>query len=173
VSSPTPAASTSLRSPCIGQSSYGWASQSREGCPAEAARGTSQTGAPRRRTESSHLAFDGNCRNCVAWVAGHSSARESDRAEHLHGRTTVERTPKRFVYVLRSASDPRRHYVGLSADVRKRLTSHNAGQSPHTSKHRPWTLLISLEFRDEPSAVRFEKYLKSGAGRAFAKRHFG
>lgn len=31
----------------------------------------------------------------------------------------------------------------------------------------------AIEFPDEPRAVRFEKYLKSGSGRAFAKRHFG
>ena len=28
------------------------------------------------------------------------------------------------------------------------------------------------EFPTEQEAVRFEKYLKSGSGRAFAKRHF-
>jgi len=29
-----------------------------------------------------------------------------------------------------------------------------------------------MEFRSERQAVRFEQYLKSGSGRAFAKRHF-
>ena len=29
-----------------------------------------------------------------------------------------------------------------------------------------------MEFRTEATARRFEKYLKSGSGRAFAKRHF-
>lgn len=80
---------------------------------------------------------------------------------------------KRFVYVLRSLVDPERHYVGITADVRKRLAWHNAGQSPHTSKHKPWVLVVALEFRDQQSASEFEKYLKSGSGRAFAKRHFG
>jgi hypothetical protein len=31
---------------------------------------------------------------------------------------------------------------------------------------------VVIEFTTE-QAVRFEKYLKSGSGRAFAKRHFG
>jgi hypothetical protein len=31
---------------------------------------------------------------------------------------------------------------------------------------------VSIEFPDERSAVRFEKYLKTGSGRAFATRHF-
>ena len=79
---------------------------------------------------------------------------------------------KRFVYVLRSIKDPRRHYVGLTAHVRKRLNWHNSGQSVHTMKHKPWTLVVALEFTDEALAKRFEKYLKSGSGRAFAKRHF-
>jgi hypothetical protein len=37
---------------------------------------------------------------------------------------------------------------------------------------RPWQLVVVLEFASEPSAVAFEKYLKTGAGRAFSKRHF-
>jgi hypothetical protein len=32
---------------------------------------------------------------------------------------------------------------------------------------------VAIEFSDEPLAVRFERYLQSGSGRAFAKRHFG
>jgi len=29
-----------------------------------------------------------------------------------------------------------------------------------------------IEFPDEARAIRFERYLKSGSGRAFANRHF-
>jgi hypothetical protein len=32
---------------------------------------------------------------------------------------------------------------------------------------------VSIEFPTEAQALRFERYLKSGSGRAFAKRHFG
>ena len=78
----------------------------------------------------------------------------------------------KFVYVLRSETDPARHYVGLTCDVSARLAAHNAGQSPHTAKHKPWRLIVSLEFADQNSATRFERYLKSGSGRVFAKRHF-
>ena len=38
---------------------------------------------------------------------------------------------------------------------------------------KPWELVVSIEFTDERRALAFEKYLKSGSGRAFAKRHFG
>ena len=80
---------------------------------------------------------------------------------------------KRFVYVLRSDSDADRHDVGMTSDVDKRLDWHNHGPRGHTGEHRPLSLAVVLQFLNEQTAVRFEKYLKSGSGRAFAKRHFG
>jgi len=81
-------------------------------------------------------------------------------------------TGARFVYILRSESDPSRHYVGRTAHVDDRLDWHNAGPSGYTVQHRPWSIVVALEFRDERAAAHFERYLKSGSGRAFAKRHF-
>jgi len=79
---------------------------------------------------------------------------------------------KRFVYILRSVSDPNRRYVGVTADLPARLTAHNAGQNRSTAPWSPWRLEVRVEFRTERIAVRFERYLKSGAGHAFARRHF-
>jgi predicted GIY-YIG superfamily endonuclease len=79
---------------------------------------------------------------------------------------------KRFVYVLRSEFDPSRHYVGLTADVDERLRWHNEGPSGQTVFNRPWKVVVAVEFLEEGKAVAFERYLKSGSGRAFAKRHF-
>jgi predicted GIY-YIG superfamily endonuclease len=79
---------------------------------------------------------------------------------------------KRFVYVLKNAEATPRYYVGLTSDVDGRLTDHNAGHCAHTAKHRPWSRHVVIEFSDERTAVGFERYLKSGSGRAFAKRHF-
>jgi putative endonuclease len=79
---------------------------------------------------------------------------------------------KRFVYVLRSEIHPARHYVGITADVDERLEWHNSRPSGHTVQHRPWRVIVSVEFPDGQAAARFERYLKSGSGRAFAKRHF-
>jgi len=79
---------------------------------------------------------------------------------------------RRFVYILRSATDPNRHYVGLTGDVGERLYWHNNGPSGVTVHHRPWSLVVSIEFADARIAGRFERYLKTGSGRAFAKRHF-
>ena len=79
---------------------------------------------------------------------------------------------KRFVYVLRNADHKPRFYVGLTSDVPPRVEAHNTGRCPHTAKFRPWKLHVVIEFPDEQRAMRFERYLKSGSGREFAKRHF-
>jgi putative endonuclease len=79
---------------------------------------------------------------------------------------------KRFVYILRSQSDPTRHYVGITSDVGRRLEWHNTGPFGHTVDNRPWEVAVAIEFPTETHTARFERYLKSGSGRAFAKRHF-
>ncbi|MDP3719876.1 MAG: GIY-YIG nuclease family protein [Acidobacteriota bacterium] len=78
---------------------------------------------------------------------------------------------KRFVYILRSESNPARYYTGLTSDMHLRLADHNEGSCRHTSSGRPWKLDVLVEFADEPRAVAFERYLKSGSGGAFAARH--
>ena len=80
---------------------------------------------------------------------------------------------RRAVYVLRSLADPDRHYVGRTADVAGRLASHNAGDSPHTARHRPWQLVVLVQFVSEPRAAEFERFLKSASGRTFARQYFG
>jgi len=77
----------------------------------------------------------------------------------------------RYVYLIESLSDPTRRYVGSTNDFPRRLRGHNAGQSPHTAKFRPWKSVVVIEFEDDSTAERFERYLKSGSGHAFAKRH--
>ena len=80
---------------------------------------------------------------------------------------------KRLVYVLKSANPRAHYYVGLTHHVPARVADHNAGRCPHTARYRPWQLHVTIELPDEQRAVDFERYLKSGSGRAFAKRHFG
>ncbi|GBE29364.1 MAG TPA: GIY-YIG nuclease family protein [Bacteroidetes bacterium] len=75
-----------------------------------------------------------------------------------------------FVYILNSIQYPDRHYTGITRDVEKRLAAHNAGQSLHTSKFKPWRLETYVAFSDEIKARAFKKYLKSGSGCAFAKK---
>ena len=77
-----------------------------------------------------------------------------------------------YVYILESVTDPGHFYVGLTANVERRLQNHNAGGSTHTAKYRPWKLSTFIGFSDRAKARRFERYLKSGSGRAFSKKHF-
>lgn len=81
--------------------------------------------------------------------------------------------PRRFVYILRSATQRDRHYVGLTSDVGRRLQWHNTSPSGVTVRHRPGSLTVALEFADAIRAGRLERYLKTGSGGAFATRHFG
>jgi predicted GIY-YIG superfamily endonuclease len=67
---------------------------------------------------------------------------------------------------------PERFYTGLSDDPKRRLSEHNEGRSWSTRRFRPWQLVATIRFENPDTAERFEKYLKSGSGRAFAKRHF-
>ncbi len=80
---------------------------------------------------------------------------------------------KRFVDILQNDFHPERHYTGFTSDVDNRLEWHNHGPHGQTVKHRLWSLLVVIEFATEVQARRFERYLKTGSGRAFAERHFG
>jgi len=80
--------------------------------------------------------------------------------------------PRRIVYVLKSETDPVRYYTGLTSRLASRLDAHNSGQCPHTASGKPWIIDVIVEFSDERRALAFERYLKSGSGGAFAKRHF-
>jgi len=78
---------------------------------------------------------------------------------------------KRFVYVLKNLERPPKYYTGLTSDVPSRLLWHNARTCVYTAKHAPWQIDLIVEFPDERRAIAFERYLKSGSGVAFAKRH--
>jgi predicted GIY-YIG superfamily endonuclease len=75
-----------------------------------------------------------------------------------------------YVYILQSVSEPERFYTGLCKDVEARLAAHNAGQSRHTSKFKPWRLISYHWFEKPETAAAFERYLKTGSGRAFAQK---
>ncbi|MCC5841936.1 MAG: GIY-YIG nuclease family protein [Opitutales bacterium] len=77
-----------------------------------------------------------------------------------------------YVYILRSRADSGAHYTGATTDLSARLAKPNEGGVPHTAKSRPWFIETAISFRDPAKARAFEQYLKSGSGRAFAKRHF-
>ena len=76
-----------------------------------------------------------------------------------------------YAYILQSLSDPKRHYRGHSSDLKQRLVDHNANRCPHTAKFAPWKIKFYAAFETLEQAQRFEAYLKTGSGHAFAKKH--
>jgi predicted GIY-YIG superfamily endonuclease len=77
-----------------------------------------------------------------------------------------------YVYLLKSLSAPDQGYVGLTQNLKERFREHQLGKTFHTRKYRPWKIVCAIWFEDVDKAARFEKYLKSGSGRAFQVRHF-
>jgi predicted GIY-YIG superfamily endonuclease len=76
-----------------------------------------------------------------------------------------------YVYILESLSEPEHLYTGQTSDLGRRLKEHNSGKVPHTSKFGPWRIRSATAFRQRERALAFERYLKSGSGRAFLSRH--
>jgi putative endonuclease len=77
-----------------------------------------------------------------------------------------------YVYLLQRINSPEQSYIGFTEDLKSRLDAHNSGQSKHTSKYYPWEIITYHAFKDKRKAQEFEYYLKTGSGKAFAKRHF-
>lgn len=71
-----------------------------------------------------------------------------------------------YAYLLRSESHPNQQYIGSTQNLKQRILAHNRGCSPHTSKFCPWLLVAYCGFAKEKTAIAFERYLKSGSGRA-------
>jgi len=77
-----------------------------------------------------------------------------------------------YIYRLQSIAFPTRVYVGMTDDLDARLKKHNEGGVPSTAPHKPWQITTAHAFRSREKAVAFERYLKTGSGREFARRHF-
>lgn len=73
-----------------------------------------------------------------------------------------------YVYTL-SCKDG--FYIGCTNDLKDRMNRHTKGHIDATKERRPVELVNYTAFNNKYLAFNFEKYLKSGSGRAFAKRH--
>jgi predicted GIY-YIG superfamily endonuclease len=72
-----------------------------------------------------------------------------------------------YAYILWSKKS-RNFYFGYTSDLKKRVEQHNKGTSPTTKYFRPWKLVWYAGFSTKKLAKDFEKYLKTGSGKAFA-----
>jgi predicted GIY-YIG superfamily endonuclease len=74
-----------------------------------------------------------------------------------------------YAYILKCAD--KTYYTGHTKNLEERLRRHNKGENTYTKYRLPVELIFYSAFSDKYKAIAFEKYLKSGSGRAFAKRH--
>lgn len=70
------------------------------------------------------------------------------------------------VYILKCADNT--YYVGCTENMDDRLSRHEKGYIEYTSTRLPFEIAHLSLFSNKYKAYEFEKYLKSGSGRAFA-----
>jgi putative endonuclease len=75
-----------------------------------------------------------------------------------------------FVYIIQSQTTLKT-YVGCTNSLAERLKKHNEGLAQYTKNKGPYDLIWYCCFKDKEKAYLFEKYLKSGSGRAFSLKH--
>jgi len=75
-----------------------------------------------------------------------------------------------YVYILDCKNN--KPYIGCTDDLKDRIERHKKGYVTATKNIRPIKLRCYFAFKDKYTAFNFEKYLKSGSGRAFVKKHF-
>jgi len=74
-----------------------------------------------------------------------------------------------YVYLLKCVDG--KTYIGCTDNLKDRKNRHDKDQILATKNRLPVTLDAYFAFKDKYKAFEFEKYLKSGSGRAFLKRH--
>jgi putative endonuclease len=75
-----------------------------------------------------------------------------------------------YVYVIKSLENKKFTYVGHTNDLRSRIGEHNSKKVKSTKKYAPFNLLYYEACNDLKDAVKREKSLKTGFGRAYLKR---
>lgn len=68
------------------------------------------------------------------------------------------------VYILKCADT--KFYIRCTSDLEDRLRRHQAGEVPATRSRLPLNLVTYIVFSEKQKAYDFEKYLKTGSGRA-------
>jgi putative endonuclease len=74
-----------------------------------------------------------------------------------------------YVYILKLSNDD--YYVGRTDDLKSRIKEHISGTERTTKQHLPCELVSYISFENRDKSFKFEKYLKTGSGLAFRKRH--
>lgn len=75
-----------------------------------------------------------------------------------------------YVYLLKCADG--KTYTGCTGNLKQRIQAHKAGKVEFTKFRLPIELITCIAFSDKTKAFQFEKYLKSGSGKAFSNKRF-
>ena len=73
-----------------------------------------------------------------------------------------------YVYILKCSNG--NHYTGCTNNLEERMNRHNNGHVHSTKSVRPVELVMYSAFTNKYKAYEFEKYLKSGSGKAFRNK---
>jgi len=72
-----------------------------------------------------------------------------------------------YVYRLESEGTSK---FGYTTDMKRRLAEHNRGEVVSTAKHAPYNLIFYTAYDSARTARNYEDYLKTGSGKAFARK---
>ena len=79
-----------------------------------------------------------------------------------------------YTYVIEN--EKQKKYTGSTQDILDRLKMHNDTSPEKARFHRttykkgPWAIIFTKEFKTRSEALKFEKFLKTGAGRDWLER---
>ncbi len=72
------------------------------------------------------------------------------------------------VYILKCNDGT--YYTGCTGNLDERISRHKSGSVSYTSSRLPIELVTYCAFSSKYKAFDFEKYLKSGSGKAFTRK---
>jgi putative endonuclease len=74
------------------------------------------------------------------------------------------------VYILLCSDNT--YYTGYTTNIKNRLIAHKKGENKYTKDRLPIQLVHFSSFANKQKAYDFERYLKTGSGKAFRNKRF-
>ena len=95
--------------------------------------------------------------------------RHAPDARRMPGESTYSILQMHYVYILQSERD-KKFYIGMTADLKRRYSEHQAGRVESTKHRLPMKLLCYEAYQTKEEAARREEFLKSSDGRKDIKK---
>ena len=89
------------------------------------------------------------------WQASLGDDGEAEKAARRSPKGEDGPPTMKHVYLLQSVEFPDQTYVGLTENLRARVSAHNSGRSPHADKYKPWHLVSYVAFSNDQKAIEF------------------